>query len=90
MHYPLLYVNAMIARIISNLREGSLRSKLLIVRKAKKRPKLPKSVQQLFARYGRKGGKAGGKARWQGTTPEQRSEIARKAANARWRKAKSE
>ena len=29
-------------------------------------------------------------ARWQGTTPEQRSEIARKAANARWRKAKSE
>lgn len=29
-------------------------------------------------------GKAGAKARVENTTPEQRSEIARKAANARW------
>lgn len=33
---------------------------------------------------GRLGGKKGGKARAQKLTPEQRSEIARKAAKARW------
>jgi len=35
---------------------------------------------------GRLGGKKGGKARAQKLTPEQRSEIARKAAKARWAK----
>ncbi|MEM7196675.1 MAG: histone H1 [Pseudomonadota bacterium] len=35
---------------------------------------------------GRKGGKKGGKARAEKLTPEQRSEIARKAAKARWSK----
>ena len=33
---------------------------------------------------GRKGGKKGGKARWEGVSPEERSAIARKAAQARW------
>ncbi len=37
---------------------------------------------------GRKGGKKGGPARAARLTPEQRSEIARKAVRARWRKAK--
>jgi hypothetical protein len=35
---------------------------------------------------GRLGGKKGGKARAEKLTPEQRSEIARKAAQARWQK----
>ena len=35
---------------------------------------------------GRKGGLKGGKARAEKLTPEQRSEIAKKAANARWGK----
>lgn len=35
---------------------------------------------------GRKGGKKGGKARRDALTPEQRSEIARRAAKARWDK----
>ena len=35
---------------------------------------------------GRLGGLKGGKARWKGTTKKQRSEAARKAAAARWRK----
>lgn len=35
---------------------------------------------------GRKGGLKGGKARAEKLTPEQRSEIARKAARARWGK----
>ena len=35
---------------------------------------------------GRKGGLKGGKARWEGVPPEQRREIARKAARARWKK----
>ncbi len=35
---------------------------------------------------GRKGGLKGGKARWKGVSKAKRSEIARKAAKARWRK----
>ncbi len=35
--------------------------------------------------YARKGGLKGGRARAAKLTPEQRKEIARKAANARWR-----
>ena len=35
---------------------------------------------------GRKGGKKGGKARAEKLTPEERSEIARIAAQARWKK----
>jgi len=69
---------------------ASCTAKLLLMRKAKKRSQVPKGVRELFARFGREGGKIGGKARWEGTTPEERSEIARKAANARWSKAKSE
>jgi hypothetical protein len=37
---------------------------------------------------GRKGGLKGGKARAEKLTPEQRKEIARKAAKARWNKTK--
>jgi hypothetical protein len=36
--------------------------------------------------YARKGGKKGGKDRAMALTPEQRSEIARAAAEARWKK----
>lgn len=36
---------------------------------------------------GRRGGQKGGKARAEKLTPEQRSEVARKAAQARWRDA---
>lgn len=45
----------------------------------------PKAVAK-----GRKGGLKGGKARKKKLTPKQRSEIARKAANARWKKKKSQ
>jgi hypothetical protein len=37
------------------------------------------------AEAGRRGGRKGGKARADRLTPERRSEIARKAARARWR-----
>lgn len=40
----------------------------------------------LAVALGRRGGKKGGKARAAKLTPEQRSEIARKAAEARWRR----
>jgi len=39
-----------------------------------------------YATLGRKGGLKGGKARAEKLTPEQRREIAKVAANARWRK----
>jgi len=38
------------------------------------------------AELGRKGGKKGGAARWASLSPEQRSEAASLAAQARWRK----
>jgi len=43
-------------------------------------------MRELARRLGQRGGKKGGKARAEKLTPEQRSEIARKAANARWAK----
>jgi hypothetical protein len=45
------------------------------------REKNPEAVSR-----GSKGGKAGGKARATALTKKQRSEIAKKAADARWRK----
>lgn len=47
-------------------------------------PAEPESQQ---ARAGREGGVKGGKARAAKLSPEERSEIARKAASARWAKA---
>jgi hypothetical protein len=44
-------------------------------------PKVPESKAQVS---GRKGGLKGGKARAENMTPEKRSEIAKKAAQARW------
>ncbi|MFL9484205.1 hypothetical protein ACI6Q2_15600 [Chitinophagaceae bacterium LWZ2-11] len=45
---------------------------------------LAEAVKSAAAILGRKGGLKGGKARAAVLTPEQRSEIARKAAAARW------
>ncbi len=41
-------------------------------------------LSQYFSKLGRKGGLKGGKARAEKLTPEERQEIARKAAKARW------
>ena len=41
------------------------------------------------AKLGRKGGLKGGKARWANLAPEERSEAASLAAQARWRKKRS-
>jgi hypothetical protein len=43
------------------------------------------SLRQAAAELGRRGGLKGGKARAASLTPEKRSEIAKKAARARWR-----
>lgn len=47
-------------------------------------PKLPEKTPRQVA--GRKGGEKGGVARASKLTPEQRSEIARLASDARWKK----
>ena len=44
------------------------------------------SLRQAAAELGRRGGLKGGKARAASLTPEERSEIAKKAAKARWGK----
>jgi hypothetical protein len=53
---------------------------------------LPKEVQQAFRDFGRIGGKIGGKkggkVRAKRMTAEQRREAARKAVQARWKRAK--
>ena len=50
--------------------------------------KTPKAVRKWFQEVGREGGKKGGKLggerRRNNLTPERRSEIARRAAQARW------
>ena len=49
--------------------------------------KLPKNVRDFFVKQGSRSGKIGGKKRMGGLTPEQRSELARKAVAARIKKA---
>ena len=46
----------------------------------------PREKDPAAVALGRKGGKKGGKARAEKLTPERRSEIARIAAQARWKK----
>jgi len=57
-------------------------------KRQRKRPGLAASTLDLFRAWGREGGKKGAKARWEGVSPEQRRETARKAARARWGKGK--
>jgi hypothetical protein len=50
-------------------------------------PKVTSSeISRVMAAMGRKGGKVGGKRRLETMTAEQRKEVARKAARARWEK----
>jgi hypothetical protein len=50
--------------------------------------KIPSELSAYLSKLGKKGGKRGGPARAAAMTPEQRSESARKAVNARWAKSK--
>jgi hypothetical protein len=49
---------------------------------------ISKVMQEMGRKGGKKGGKKGAKMRAEALTPERRSQIARKAAKARWVKAK--
>ena len=49
---------------------------------------ISKVMQEMGRKGGKKGGKKGAKMRAEALTPEQRSQIARKAAKARWANAK--
>lgn len=48
--------------------------------------KIPKEALEYFRKQGSKGGKLSAKGRMEKLTPEQRSEISKKAAAARWAK----
>jgi hypothetical protein len=50
--------------------------------------KLPPEVRNYFSKLGKKGGKKGGAMRALNMTDEQRSESARNAVAARWKKAR--
>jgi len=45
-------------------------------------------ISRVMAEMGRKGGKIGGKRRLETMTPEQRSQVALKAAQTRWKRTK--
>jgi hypothetical protein len=49
---------------------------------------ISKVMREMGRKGGKKGGKKGGRNRAEALTPKERSDIARKAANARWRKKK--
>ena len=49
-------------------------------------PVSPSMVSQVMSELGRRGGRIGGVARAKSLTPKKRSEIAMKAARARWGK----
>jgi hypothetical protein len=49
-------------------------------------PPTKAQVSMLMAELGRRGGKKGGKRRLETMSPEERSAVARKAAEARWRR----
>jgi len=51
---------------------------------------ISKVMQEMGRKGGKKGGKKGAKMRAEALTPEQRSQIARKAAKTRWAKAKKQ
>jgi hypothetical protein len=51
--------------------------------------KLSSVFREYFAKLGRKGGKKGGRIRADRMTPQERSESARRAVQARWSKAKA-
>jgi len=53
------------------------------------RKKLPDNIREYFSKLGSKGGKKGGPARAEKMTAAERTESARKAVTARWKKAKS-
>jgi len=63
--------------------------KPLMYNRAMSKQKLAPEFRAYFAKLGRKGGKLGGTARAANMTPEQRSEAARKAVQARWAKKKA-
>ena len=52
-------------------------------------PADPALISQIMAEMGRKGGRIGGKRRLETMTDKQRTQVARKAAKARWAKKRS-
>jgi hypothetical protein len=54
-----------------------------------KRPKLTPEVLAVIRALGSIGGKTGGKARWAGVSPEDRTAHARMAAKAKWDKVRT-
>ncbi|MGF1472140.1 MAG: histone H1 [Rubrobacteraceae bacterium] len=57
---------------------------------AERKDQADKEIRELARKLGQRGGLKGGKARAEKLTPEERSEIARKAAEARWAKKRRE
>lgn len=67
-------------------RDPNQRGKLIVeIATGQAEPEQPDTRDPAAVERGRKGGKKGGPARRDSMTPEQRSEVARRAAEVRWR-----
>lgn len=69
-------------------KEDFAQNALRIVEISTGQPLVPKAKNEAAVALGRLGGIKGGKARWEGVTPEAHREIAQRAAKQRWAKAK--
>ena len=76
-----------LAKLIVDLATGEAKEPTVEPAPASEAPKPEKDPAAVS--LGRRGGLKGGKARAHAMSPEQRSEIARKAAAARWRQKKA-
>lgn len=63
--------------------QAGLRASVVSMARKEKKPVMPTEVMKFFQETGRQGGKVGGKLRWAGVSPEERSAHAKKAVAAR-------
>ncbi len=86
MHVLLLVHSTHYARALWHLSRGK---SLTCAREVWYSASMKKTKNPYAVALGRRGGKKGGKARMLALTPEERSELGRKAAQARWNRAKA-
>ena len=79
-------VNQAAFQMVKRLTEGESVSPVAPKKRAKRAAVSDSEISRVMAAMGRRGGKIGGKRRLTTMTAEERKDVARKAAQARWAK----